>query len=227
MNEFKGRSDFCGHEEAVDEERKLLTNFLARKELDVVIWQDKFMRLIGPIFCHFLFGDPVASEIINVYMRIMQKQSFEHGFEIYCMDTIVQDEVVTKLQEFGKRRMVHRNDYGAFLAKMTSFTMGKLQELSENVFRRCRYIIFPMNDRWHWFLLVYKRDEGMFKLWNSMHSLFAVGTTRVYTKFLAGAICHLSGFDIVSEPVLREPCRQQGDPRLWCLYMHLVGVSSP
>ncbi|XP_073279783.1 uncharacterized protein [Primulina huaijiensis] len=107
MNEFKVKSDFCGHEEAVDEERKLLTNFLARKELDVVVWQDKFMRLIGPIFCHFLFGDPVASEIINVYMRIMQKQSFEHGFEIYCMYTIVQDKVVTKLQEYGKRRMVH------------------------------------------------------------------------------------------------------------------------
>ncbi|XP_075496166.1 uncharacterized protein LOC142533309 isoform X2 [Primulina tabacum] len=37
MNEFKTRSDFCGHEEVVNEKMKLLTNFLARKELDVVV----------------------------------------------------------------------------------------------------------------------------------------------------------------------------------------------
>ncbi|XP_073042285.1 uncharacterized protein [Primulina eburnea] len=34
MDEFQGRSDFCGHGEADDEERKLVTNFLARKELE-------------------------------------------------------------------------------------------------------------------------------------------------------------------------------------------------
>ncbi|XP_073295960.1 uncharacterized protein [Primulina huaijiensis] len=102
MDEFQGRSDFCGHEEADDEERKLVTNFLARKELE--------------------------------------------------------------------------------------------------------YVDLP----WHWFLLVYKRDEGIFKLWNSMHDPFSVGKAKVYTKFLAGSIRHLCGFDLVSEPVLREPCRQQG-----------------
>ncbi|XP_075499176.1 uncharacterized protein LOC142537553 [Primulina tabacum] len=102
MDEFQGRSDFCGHEEANDEERKLVTNFLARKELE--------------------------------------------------------------------------------------------------------YVDLP----WHWFLFVYKRDEGIFKLWNSMHDPFAVGKAEVYTKFLAGSIRHLWGFDLVSEPVLREPCRQQG-----------------
>ncbi|XP_073042283.1 uncharacterized protein [Primulina eburnea] len=89
MDEFQGRSDFCGHGEADDEERKLVTNFLARKELDVVVWEDAVMSLSGPIICHFLFGDPVESEIINVHMRIMQKQSLQHGFEIYCMDTMV------------------------------------------------------------------------------------------------------------------------------------------
>ncbi|XP_073304604.1 uncharacterized protein [Primulina huaijiensis] len=36
MDEFQGRSDFCGHEEADDEERKLVTNFLARKELEYI-----------------------------------------------------------------------------------------------------------------------------------------------------------------------------------------------
>ncbi|XP_073042286.1 uncharacterized protein [Primulina eburnea] len=36
MDEFQGRSDFCGHGEADDEERKLVTNFLARKELEYV-----------------------------------------------------------------------------------------------------------------------------------------------------------------------------------------------
>ncbi|XP_073290647.1 uncharacterized protein [Primulina huaijiensis] len=220
MDEFQGRSDFCGHEEADDEERKLVTNFLARKELEyvdlpVVVWQDTVMSLSGPILCHFLFGDPVESEIINVYMRIMQKQSLHHGFEIYCMDTMVQKEVLTKLEQHGKRSMVHRDDYGAFLSLMTSFTMARLQELTGELFRRCRYIIFPMNDRWHWFLLVYKRDEGIFKLWNSMHDPFSVGKAKVYTKFLAGSIRHLCGFDLVSELVLREPCRQQ-DATLNC-----------
>ncbi|XP_075485950.1 uncharacterized protein LOC142525522 [Primulina tabacum] len=210
MDEFQGRSNFCGHEEADDEERKLVTNFLARKELDVVVWEDAVMSLSGPILCHFLFGDPVESEIINVYMRIMQKQSLQHGFEIYCMDTMVQKEVLTKLEQHGKRSMVHRDDYGAFLSLMTSFTMARLQELTGELFRRCRYIIFPINDRWHWFLLVYRRDEGIFKVWNSMHDPFSVGKAKVYTKFLAGSIRHLWGFDFVSELVLREPCRQQG-----------------
>ncbi|XP_073036942.1 uncharacterized protein [Primulina eburnea] len=143
-------------------------------------------------------------------MRIMQNQSLQHGFEIYCMDTMVQKEVLTKLEQYGKRSMVHRNDYGGFLSLMTSFTMARLQELTGELFRRCRYIIFPMNDRWHWFLLVYKRDEGIFKLWNSMHDPFSVGKAKVYTKFLAGSIRHLSGFDLVSDPLLREPCCQQG-----------------
>ncbi|XP_073281183.1 uncharacterized protein [Primulina huaijiensis] len=146
----------------------------------VVVWQDTVMSLSGPILCHFLFGDLVESEIINVYMIIMQKQSLQHGFEIYCMDTMVQKEVLTKLEQHGKRSMKMQIHH------------------------------FLMNDRWHWFLLVYKRDEGIFKLWNSMHDPFSVGKAKVYTKFLAASIRHLWGFDLVSEPVLREPCRQQG-----------------
>ncbi|XP_075478875.1 uncharacterized protein LOC142519732 [Primulina tabacum] len=222
MDKFQGRSDFCGHEEADDEERKLVTNFLARKELEyvdlpVVVWEDAVMSLSGPILCHFLFGDPVESEIINVYMRIMQKQSLQHGFEIYCMDTMVQVRsspsfafflfsfYYIKINEYmcssmyrkkslrswnNLGTMVHRDDYGAFLSLMTSFTMARLQR--------------------HWFLLVYKRDEGIFKVWNSMHDPFSVGKAKVYTKFLACSIRHLWGFDLVSEPMLREPCRQQG-----------------
>lgn len=135
-----------------------MTNFLARQELDVVVWRDAFISLSGPIFCRFLFGDPIESEIINVYMRIMQKQSLQHGHEIYCIDTFVQKEVLTKMKQHGRRMMVHRADYGAFHALMTSFTMIRLQELSEELLRRCKYIIFPLNDRWHWFLLIYKRD---------------------------------------------------------------------
>ncbi|XP_073138157.1 uncharacterized protein [Henckelia pumila] len=89
LHEFKGRTDYYGHEEASDEEKQILTHYLLMEELDVVIWEDESMMLDGRKFCHFVFGKPVDFEIINVYMRIMQAKSKEYGSEIYCVDTTV------------------------------------------------------------------------------------------------------------------------------------------
>ncbi|XP_073152520.1 uncharacterized protein [Henckelia pumila] len=210
MDVFKGRVDFCGCEEAPDEEKKLVIDFLAREILDVIVWQNECLRLTGPQFCPFLFLEPVESEIINVYMIIMQKKSIDYGFEIYCMDTIVQREVLQNLEKYGKHRILYNTDYEVFLSRLTSFTRCRLQGLNKDLFRRCKYVIFPINDNWHWYLLVYEASSRTFKVLDSMHDPMAMRTARVYTKFLASCIKHLSGFEIFSEPVVREPCRDQG-----------------
>lgn len=36
MNEYKENSNFCGHNEATDEERKIITNYLSRDKLKYV-----------------------------------------------------------------------------------------------------------------------------------------------------------------------------------------------
>ncbi|XP_075500465.1 uncharacterized protein LOC142539058 isoform X2 [Primulina tabacum] len=210
MLKFKGRCDFCVSEDISIEQRKLLTEFLNREELDVTTWMDEHICLTGPLFCDFLFGELVSGIMINVYMRIMQKKSMDYGFETYCMDTLVQKEVLEDLVRYGKRRHISKTEYGNFIGRLTSATREKLHELNEDLFRRCKYIIFPINDRFHWYLLVFKASEGKFLLFNSLHYPFSVGTANVMARFLSGCVSHISGFTIGSDDVLRERCRQQG-----------------
>ncbi|KZV15923.1 hypothetical protein F511_25538 [Dorcoceras hygrometricum] len=90
LDKFKGRSDFIGHEKSSDEDRKLVIEFLGKEKLDVVVWEDEHTSLGGYALCTLLFREPVDSEIINVYSRIMRQQSLLNGSEIFCMDTNVQ-----------------------------------------------------------------------------------------------------------------------------------------
>ncbi|XP_075500467.1 uncharacterized protein LOC142539058 isoform X4 [Primulina tabacum] len=115
MLKFKGRCDFCVSEDISIEQRKLLTEFLNREELDVTTWMDEHICLTGPLFCDFLFGELVSGIMINVYMRIMQKKSMDYGFETYCMDTLVQKEVLEDLVRYGKRRHISKTEYGNFI----------------------------------------------------------------------------------------------------------------
>lgn len=209
MDDLKGRVDFIGRENASDEDTTLVLEFLAKEELEAIIWEDGCIRLSGRELRIFLFREPVESTIINAYMRIMQKQSLMNGSEIYCTDTNVQENVLYHLKEYGKNRTIPTTGYEAFLSRLQSSTREKLMELNEDVFRRCKYVIFPINDRWHWFLLVFDTREGTFKLWNSNHDALSMGTARVYVKFLAGCMSHLSGFELVYDEVVRERCRQQ------------------
>ncbi|KZV50739.1 hypothetical protein F511_25052 [Dorcoceras hygrometricum] len=159
MDEFRGRAVFIGHEKSSDEDRKLVMEFLGKDKLDVIVWEDEHMSLSGHALCTLLFHEPVESEIINVYMRIMRQQSLLNGSEIFCMDTNVQREILEHLEKFGKRRKIQNTDYEAFASRLSSFTRSKLMELNEEIFRRCRYVIFPLNHRWHWYLLVFKNVE--------------------------------------------------------------------
>ncbi|KZV17085.1 hypothetical protein F511_24103 [Dorcoceras hygrometricum] len=73
-------------------------------------------------------------------------------------------------------------------------------------------------------------EEGIFKLWNSKHDAFAVGTTKVYIRFLAGFLRHLSRFEIASQDLVRERCRQQG-PTLncgvySCMWLHCLAYDT-
>ncbi|KZV32892.1 hypothetical protein F511_01403 [Dorcoceras hygrometricum] len=90
MDEFRGGADFIGHEKSSDEDRKLVMEFLGKEKMDVIVWEDEHMSLSGHALCTLLFHEPVESEIINVYMRIMRQQSLLNGSEIFCMDTNVQ-----------------------------------------------------------------------------------------------------------------------------------------
>lgn len=84
--------------------------------MDVIIWQDAFLILEGRKFCDFVFCEPVDFEIINVYMRIMQRKSKEYGFKIHCMDTMVQSEIFDRLKKYGSTRKLHGDDYEGFIA---------------------------------------------------------------------------------------------------------------
>ncbi|XP_073138121.1 uncharacterized protein [Henckelia pumila] len=101
--EYQGRTDFCGHEEATDEEKKLLKEYLLSDDIAVDVWLDGIVHLPGSIFCDFLFGNLVSHEIINVQMRMMEKFSVDNGNEIFCMDTLVQAELFEHLKKFGKK----------------------------------------------------------------------------------------------------------------------------
>ncbi|KZV32854.1 hypothetical protein F511_18743 [Dorcoceras hygrometricum] len=212
MDEFRGRADFIGHEKSSDEDRKLVMEFLGKDKLDVIVWEDEHMSLSGHALCTLLFHEPVESEIINVYMRIMRQQSLLNGSEIFCMDTNVQREILEHLEKFGKRRKIQNSEYEAFASRLSSFTRSKLMELNEEIFSRCR-------------------EEGIFKLWNSKHDTFAVGTAKVYIRFLAGFLRHLSRFEIASQDLVRERCRQQG-PTLncgvySCMWLHCLAYDTP
>ncbi|KZV39899.1 hypothetical protein F511_04539 [Dorcoceras hygrometricum] len=232
MDEFRGRADFIGHEKSSDEDRKFVMEFLGKVNWsNVIVWEDEHMSLSGHALCTLLFHEPVESEIINVYMRIMRQQSLLNGSEIFCMDTNVQREILEHLEKFGKRRKIQNTDYEAFASRLSSFTRSKLMELNEEIFRRCRYVIFPLNHRWHWYLLVFNKEEGIFKLWNSKHDAFVVGTAKVYIRFLAGFLRHLSRFEIASQDLVRERCRQQG-PTLncgvySCMWLHCLAYDTP
>ncbi|KZV44401.1 hypothetical protein F511_38651 [Dorcoceras hygrometricum] len=212
IDEFRGRADFIGHEKSSDEDRKLVMEFLGKDKLDVIVWEDEHMSLSGHALCTLLFHEPVESEIINVYMRIMRQQSLLNGSEIFCMDTNVQREILEHLEKFGKRRKIQNSEYEAFASRLSSFTRSKLMELNEEIFSRCR-------------------EEGIFKLWNSKHDTFAVGTAKVYIRFLAGFLRHLSRFEIASQDLVRERCRQQG-PTLncgvySCMWLHCLAYDTP
>ncbi|KZV25150.1 hypothetical protein F511_41407 [Dorcoceras hygrometricum] len=68
-------------------------------------------------------------------------------------------------------------------------------------------------------------EEGIFKLWNSKHDAFAVGTAKVYIRFLAGFLHHLSRFEIDSQDLVRERCRQQG-PTLNMEFIRACGCTA-
>lgn len=59
-------------------------------------------------------------------------------------------------------------------------------------------------------MLVYCTSEGVFKIWNSLHDPFAIGTTNVFLSCLAGCMRLLSGFTISGEEVGKAECRNQG-----------------
>lgn len=63
----------------------------------------------------------------------------------------------------SKQKLQSDKDYDFFIASLTSATRGRLQELNKELFSRCKCVIFPLNDRWHWFLVVYKASEGVLK----------------------------------------------------------------
>ncbi|XP_075500466.1 uncharacterized protein LOC142539058 isoform X3 [Primulina tabacum] len=195
MLKFKGRCDFCVSEDISIEQRKLLTEFLNREELDVTTWMDEHICLTGPLFCDFLFGELVSGIMINVYMRIMQKKSMDYGFETYCMDTLVQKEVLEDLVRYGKRRHISKTEYGNFIVFKAS--EGK-------------FLLFNS--------LHYPFSVGTANVMVSMTILYSNNSNDssvnqfylLQARFLSGCVSHISGFTIGSDDVLRERCRQQG-----------------
>ncbi|KZV30005.1 hypothetical protein F511_24389 [Dorcoceras hygrometricum] len=146
----------------------------------------------------FIGHEKSSDEDRKLVMEFLGKDKLDllNGSEIFCMDTNVQREILEHLEKFGKRRKIQNSEYEAFASRLSSFTRSKLMELNEEIFSRCR-------------------EEGIFKLWNSKHDAFAVGTAKVYIRFLAGFLRHLSRFEIASQDLVRERCRQQG-PTLNC-----------
>lgn len=91
----------------------------------------------------------------------------------------VQREIFLHLEQRGKiRKLRNSNEYESLIASLTTATKNRLQELNEELFTKCKYVIFPVNENWHWFLLVYVTSERVFKIWNSMRDPSAGGVAN-------------------------------------------------
>ncbi|XP_073133831.1 putative ubiquitin-like-specific protease 1B [Henckelia pumila] len=106
---------------------------------------------------------------------------------------------------------VQNNDYDSFFAELSAASKFCLQKINGYTFKRCKYLIFPINSRVHWFLLVFHAKEGIFKMWNSLPDSFSLGACRTLARFLVGWVRHNSNFVIPDSNVLRERTRHQGE----------------
>lgn len=86
-----------------------------------------------------------------------------------CVDRSAQE-----VERFSKREILEENDYEDFLGKLTSVTRNQIQQLNKDFFERFRCLIFPVNSKNNWFLLVYRSVDKQFKIMNSMHDAVAV-----------------------------------------------------
>lgn len=63
-----------------------------------VVWKYDSVQLTGHMFCRFMFGLLVMK--LSTFMCCMEKQSVGNGFEIFCMDTLVQVSRIRNLSDF-------------------------------------------------------------------------------------------------------------------------------
>lgn len=92
--------------------------------------------------------------------------------------------MLDKLERHRKSRLLEITEYEEFVENLTSVTRIHLQDLNANLFKRCKYIIFPLNFGWHWFVLLYSAPDGEFQIMNSKHHPAHLGISKVYVSFI-------------------------------------------
>ncbi|XP_073271524.1 uncharacterized protein [Primulina huaijiensis] len=184
-------------------------NYLTGERLSGSVWEGERFKIFGIDFCDLLFGNALKGNIIDCYMKIVSVYNVRNGFEIFCMDTTVQDEVLGALQRLNRKRKLNDDGYRDFLSDLTNDSRGKLEQLDRKLKDRCRYLLFPINIKYHWFLLVYVIEKREFEFRNSIYTSMSLGTARSYANFLVGYMRIMFNYRM-DKKVNHVFCRQQG-----------------
>ncbi|XP_073152113.1 uncharacterized protein [Henckelia pumila] len=206
---YKGRTDFCGHDLVTDSERKAITSFLSREKLDCVVWNDSYLSVEGPQLCDLLFGNDVRGEITECYLKILCRSN-NHDLPIYTVQPWVQRDVLKVLGEHYKNKSLEDHQYVDFLSKCTKSTVVKLHDLNKEVMMICRYVLFPIGVRSHWFLLVWNNEKKEFVVRNSIDSSYDRTSARQFVEFLLGYLRLFKDLDLSNCTVGFPNCRVQG-----------------
>ncbi|XP_073130399.1 uncharacterized protein [Henckelia pumila] len=126
---YKGREDLCGSIKVSSDDRKIIMDYLTQEKICGTMWEGERFPIFGDQLCHLLFGKKFRGDIINSYMQIVSGYSRKNGFDILCMDTTVQDEVLSALERSNKKRMLKDNDYLHFLSQLTKDSRKQLEEI--------------------------------------------------------------------------------------------------
>ncbi|KZV44760.1 hypothetical protein F511_37458 [Dorcoceras hygrometricum] len=82
LDEFRGRSDFIGHEKS-DEDRKLVIEFLGIKKFDVIVLEDEHIRFLAGFLRHLSRFNLASQDLVRERCR---QQGATLGCGVYsCM----------------------------------------------------------------------------------------------------------------------------------------------
>ncbi|XP_075473496.1 uncharacterized protein LOC142504538 [Primulina tabacum] len=148
------------------------------------------LQVSSQTLCDLLYDKELMDDVINAHLNILSRNFVRYGNppKIWVLNSVVQAEFQKKVHGTKKEKNLMFADIPRFIDSLSRSSRSILGELNANVLNESRYILMPLNTKFHWFLLVLDTVTSKFMHMNSLWSPQTKGFVKIFAKFISSYI---------------------------------------